>query len=596
MRKRSGAPRAGLRRACTCVLAASIALASSSASAQSKGATAASAKATATASEVTGTVLVIDKDDLVFDVGTDAGADGTMTLDLWRPLSLKHPVTGKVITDRFKIGQIQLTQVRPKISLGRVVGTPSRSPSPGDLILFPKPAALVVAPPLAPAKPDNSTYEEPASPTKPASPAKPATSTSPTSPTAPTVPESAPVAPATPADPDALAVTEMFEGLKNQGITQRIAKYDAFLRAHPQSRFFTVIFEEMIAMKRLLAPSAPSAPATPAKTEPVLLNKPAAVIGVPGQPLRVGVEIANTDGAILQYRKTGDVLYAPLPMKEADGHYFAVDIPAAAIGDRELQYFIEAVNEGRTTSVVGAPDSPLTISIERGARETLPPNGRGSFGLLTDYADYNGLKGNDWASQTEATFAVRYKDLGIRAVRMGFGVFRGASGTIDELDKKGLAGRAVGLTYGTLELEIGMHRLFSMAGRVSLGLLDDGIGAGGQVLARIGSDLGTNLLLGGEILGGVGMRSIIELQLNTFERFPIVLRTEVTNQPAGATPTKSQLGDGIATGSSEVAGRGIVQLGYRITPEFVIAVRGSFQGRNINHAGPGVGGFVGYAW
>ena len=593
MRKRSGAPRAGLRRACTCVLAASIVLATSSASAQPKGTVGAVASAS---SEVTGTVLVIDKDDLVFDVGTDAGASDTMTLDLWRPLSLKHPVTGKVISDRFKIGQIQLTQVRPKIALGRVTGTPSRSPAPGDLILFPKPAAAVAPPPLAPQKPDNSTYEEPAKPAKPAAPSKPSTTTSP----APSAPEAAPSvpvsAPFAPVDADALAVTEMFERLKNQGIPTRIAQYEQFLQAHPQSRFFTVIFEETIALKRLLAPAATASTTKLTKTEPVLLNKPANVTAVPGQPIRVAVEIASTTGAILQYRKAGEALYKPLPMKKTGADYFAAEIPVADIGDREIEYFIEAATENGTMSMVGSSSAPVTIAIEPGFRETPPPNGRGSFGLLTDYADYNGLKGNDWASQTEATFAVRYKDLGIRAVRMGFGVFRGASGTIDELDKKGLAGRAVGLTYGTLELEIGMHRLFSMSARASLGLLDDGIGAGGQVLARIGSDLGTNLLLGGEILGGVGMRSIIELQLNTFERFPIVLRTEVTNQPAGATPTKSQLGDGIAMGASEVAGRGIVQLGYRITPDFVIAVRGSFQGRNINHAGPGVGGFVGYAW
>ena len=134
-----------------------------------------------------------------------------------------------------------------------------------------------------------------------------------------------------------------------------------------------------------------------------------------------------------------------------------------------------------------------------------------------------------------------------------------------------------------------------------MGLLDDGIGGGAQLLARIGNDRGTNLSIGGELLGGVGLRSIVQLELNTFERFPILLRSEVTNQPAGSAPSDVQLGGDppdptIASGPSEVAGRGIVQLGFRVTPELVIAVRGSFQGRTINHAGPGVGGSVGYTW
>ena len=68
------------------------------------------------------------------------------------------------------------------------------------------------------------------------------------------------------------------------------------------------------------------------------------------------------------------------------------------------------------------------------------------------------------------------------------------------------------------------------------------------------------------------------------------------HQPAGASPSKSQLGPDVSAGQSDVAGRGIVQIGFRVVPELTLAVRGSFQGRNINHAGPGLGGSVGYTW
>jgi hypothetical protein len=63
---------------------------------------------------------------------------------------------------------------------------------------------------------------------------------------------------------------------------------------------------------------------------------------------------------------------------------------------------------------------------------------------------------------------------------------------------------------------------------------------------------------------------------------PIVLRSEVTNQPAGT--------------GSDVGVRLIGQVGYRILPHLVLAGRVSYQGRTINHAGPGVGAAVGYAW
>jgi hypothetical protein len=214
--------------------------------------------------------------------------------------------------------------------------------------------------------------------------------------------------------------------------------------------------------------------------------------------------------------------------------------------------------------------------------------------LLSDFADYNRMRGNDHFLQTEGSFGVRLGDTGIRAVRLGFGVYRGVGGSIDDLDKKNLAPRAVGLTYGYLETEIGFARAFSLLARGSIGLIDSGVTGGGQAGFRIGSDLKTNLVLGAELLGGVGARGYAQLELASFERVPIMLRTEVTNQPAGMTPAASD--EHTSTGASQVGGRGIVQVGVKILPELVVSLRGSFQGRTIQHAGPGFGGAVSFVW
>jgi hypothetical protein len=134
--------------------------------------------------------------------------------------------------------------------------------------------------------------------------------------------------------------------------------------------------------------------------------------------------------------------------------------------------------------------------------------------------------------------------------------------------------------------------------------LNDGVAGGAQALVRIGNDQDTNLLLGGEVLGGVGLRGITQLELDTFERVPVLLRIEVTDQPAGflalrdevrpdrpgATPDETSRAEG------DIGTRAIAQVGYRIAPEVEIAVRGSYQGRTIWHAGPGVGGGVKVQW
>jgi hypothetical protein len=148
-----------------------------------------------------------------------------------------------------------------------------------------------------------------------------------------------------------------------------------------------------------------------------------------------------------------------------------------------------------------------------------------------------------------------------------------------------------------VETEIGAHKLFSIIGRTVVGLDEDGVAGGGQILFRIGNDLQTNLILGGELLGGVGLRGITQLELNTFRRFPILLRIEVSNQPAGATATRVEREkEGVSMGGGEVGGRGIAQVGWRILDPLVVSVRGSFQGRTINHAGPGFGAAVSYQW
>src|SRR5262249_12060269 len=154
------------------------------------------------------------------------------------------------------------------------------------------------------------------------------------------------------------------------------------------------------------------------------------------------------------------------------------------------------------------------------------------------------FRGNDRAWQTEGDVGVRFGDVGVRALRTGFGVYRGIGGGIAELDQQGAEGRKVGLTYGYIETELGATQTFSVIGRTVVGLLDRGISGGGQILFRIGNDRRTNLVLGGELLGGVGLRSITALELNTFPRFPILLRTEVTNQPAGSAPRLQKPGSG----------------------------------------------------
>lgn len=522
-------------------------------------------------SEITGVVLDIQDDELILDLGSDRHVADGERVEIWRPLKLKHPVTGKLFTDRFLIGTLELVQVRPSMSLSKPVGALSRDPQKGDIVIAasktPTPSVVPAPTPTGAGTPQPGPYDAPS-----------------------------------PEDAEAVALGKIMDDLRGADPIKRIRVYEDYVRTQPKGRFARVLYEEAASLRRVIDLERQKSSVTsgdPSTRAPILrgFTKPPEAVGA--APLRFSVELSDeATGAILHVRSQGQTAYSSTPMAPMGNGYFGVTVPAERVVAPELSYFIEATGaRGEPIPVVGGPGAPETIEIQAPPTFAKPRKLDATVALSSDYADYNVGEHNDWAWQTEGYFQLRYGDVGVRAVRTGFGVYRGMGGTIEELDVLGLKPRRVGLTYGYVESEIGVHKLFSFIGRTVIGLDEDGVAGGGQLMIRIGNDRQTNLVLGGELLGGVGLRGITQLELNTFKRFPMLFRIEVTNQPAGASVSAAQFSEGgISTGAGQVGGRGIAQIGWRILDPLVVSVRGSFQGRTIKHAGPGGGAAVSYQW
>ena len=572
--------RRGLRTWLTCAAIVSPLLSASTVCAQggdadAQGAVERTAPTPAASTIVTGTVLGIDGEDIVLDLGSSKGAADGSVVELWRPFKLRHPVTGQTLTDRFRIGALRFVQVQKKLALARPEGTLAREPAPGDIVLLARAAS--------PSQPN---------PSEPRAPARARTTEREVASSAPGT--ASPARDASPLDAEGRELCAIFESLKGQPIAKRIARYEQYLQAHPQGTYAGVLWEEADALRQLLAGSA-ARPASGA-SETVAFAPPSSALA--HEPLTLGVEIAGAAGAVLHVRHAGEVAYQSSPMRPAGARYYRATIDPAQMEAPEVQYFIEAVNAGGTAiPAVGTADAPHRIEVHESPRPLAPSRPAASVSIFTDYADYNRLRGNDYAWQTEGQFGLRYADKGVRAVRSGFGVYRGLGGSVYELDSLGRQPRRVGLTYGYLEGEFATSNIIGFIGRLAFGLNDDGVNAGGQFFLRLGNDRLTNLLLGGEVLGGIGTRGIAELQWNTLPRVPFVLRTEVTNQPAGATPSGStDPSSNLAVGRGDIGARAIVQVGYRLAPELTVAVRASYEGRTIQHAGPGAGAGVTYSW
>ncbi|MEA2753002.1 MAG: hypothetical protein QOI41_7145 [Myxococcales bacterium] len=505
------------------------------------------------------TVVAIDSGELVVDIGSTKGVHDGDVLELWRPVRLRHPVTGQVLVDRFRIGSLRLTQVRSTLSLSVVEGALSRPPATGDVVVLPE-RGLDASASAAAAKP---------TPPLAARASAPGTGTA-TATAATTV--TAPVATAAPADGDALALGEMMTALTGSDPAHRALAYETFTRAHPRSRFARVLREEVEALR------------APARTEHTYQSSAPKLDRVrAGEPQSFAVELDPAFvGAVVHVRHKGAAGYRSLPMENVGPRYWAATLPGDAITDGGMEYFVEGVpKESAVVAVIGTAATPRDVAVEALPGSPRPPGTLAQVALQSEYASFNAKRANDYVWQTEGSVGWRLHDQGIRAIRSGFGVLRGEGGPLKDLDELGKAPKTVGLTYGYVEAEIALSHAYALIARPILGLRERGITGGAQAFVRVGNDLQTNLSIGGEVLGSVGQRGIVQLDWRTIRRVPIVLRTEVTNQPAN---------------SSDVGARAIAQVGYQLTNELVVAVRGSYQGRTINHAGPGAGLAVSYQW
>lgn len=537
-------------------------------------------------SAVEGRVLDVQGTDLVLDLGAATGLRDGDVVQIWRPLALRHPVTKRLVSDRFLIGELVLVQVRPSMTLARYTEPLARTPEVGDVVLLPE---IVAAKPAAPAAAASSSP----APTVQASPA-PGTQPAGTTP-------AAQGAAAKPKDIHAQRVSMLMMALRGASPERRAQAYEKLAETDVGTPYATALRDEARALRGAhgAAPTAEPRPQGP--PVPMVYRAPVIEEARAGEPIQLALEIYDAAGAVLHVRAKGKPSYTSLPMQPGSGIYFTVAIPGEEIELPALELFVEATDSlGRAVAVLGSSDLPTVVAVRPVYAEEAPRDFLATVKIATDYADYNRLRGNDYAWQTEGEFGLRIDDTGVRALRSGFGVYRGKGGGVDELDRQGREPREVGLTYGYLEGEFAPVHAFSLIPRVIVGLGDDGVTGGAQMLFRIGNDLETNLVLGGEVLGGVGVRGIAQLELATFERVPILLRTEVTNQPAGAGGGSGRIGpDGepfFAQEGSDVGARGIAEVGYRLVDQLVVRVRGSFQGRTIQHAGPGFGGGVSYSW
>lgn len=508
------------------------------------------------------TVVRIDGDDVFIDVGASRAPRGAV-LDVFRSIEVRHPVTRQPLRDRFLVGRVQVLQAGETLGVARIVGTPWRPLQVGDEVRGDRP--------------------EPVAPTPQEGPVA--------------VPSTAVAAP----DAQTQELLRVWLATLGRSPTERVALYRTFVARNPGFPRRSFVEAEIAALEQWTTSQREqiviAAPPPPEPDPDALLRERVvhAALGsaMHGDPLDVALLLrpgVPVRALMLYVRARGETQYESRRMSlDARGHAIA-RIPQRFVMPPGFDYFVDVVDErGRMFPVVRSAEEPVRVDVSVPEGVPDPSEHRARVRFSVEAVSFHNMDARDAYIVTEGDYLYRTLYDVLYGVRVGYGVLRGQGGTTDDLDMRGLDPQAAGFTYGYTEMELRISDLFAAIARIEIGLgrpessdiERNGLTGGFQLRLRIGPERGTHFLLAGETVPEIGQLASIALHWEVIENFPMQAEVHVTDQPVN---------------SGELAVRGVYELGYRTSDTLAFALRLSYQGRNIKHAGPGVGLAMTFDW
>ncbi len=268
-------------------------------------------------------------------------------------------------------------------------------------------------------------------------------------------------------------------------------------------------------------------------------------------PLPISVEVdgeGHLTGLTLRVRDAAGAWHA-LPFERIDTRSFRATIPATLTAHPHLAYAIQSTDRaGTVRSHFATVEQPHHVDLYgrseaaqvrdqlaryQGHRnalrldlETVAFGGR----RLSDGTD--GGVGTDDYSDAWFDLNVEYVHRPLKLIhdiRFKAGFMRARLPEVD--GEPAVRGSSPGLNYGAAEVNLELHRWFSLGGRLVLGANEVGFVIGAGAVARIGDLAATHLAADIETIGEVGYRADIRFHWTTVPRFPMALGVTFTDWP-----------------------------------------------------------------
>ncbi len=509
----------------------------------------------------TGTIVRVDRGELFIDLGTDAGLEVGQTVEVFRRVEIQHPVTRKVLVDRFPIGTATISEAGRLLSIVDDFEALEPAPRVGDLIDFGR---------RKPELPE-TTASTPGPNTSPSTRPDAATSGSPTDPI--------------------LGIFELTLGLP---IRDRISLWEEWAMANPRSPRLPAVREEIASLSRLLAPTTPTTspsakPPTPTPPSGLTARYAIPTNATPDQPIELYVavlEYERVHSLRLLVRRRGEPTYTSIPLTP-DGRLGArATLDSHWRNPGVIQVRFEAsTTDGAIEVLTGMTDE--TINVAAVERDAIDERNRSRASARFDFVSFWAESDDDQFLRFETDFRYRIGDKVLEAFRMGVGVFKGRGGSTDLLDQGLIDGEDRSINYGFAEVELNGHRLFGLAGRLLVGTYQSAdrtqplsSAFGVAVEARVGEADKTRLYGGIQATEYIGREFWLRVAIAELEGWPMEASVVVSDLPVG-----------------EDYG---VSLGYGVTWQandlFALALRVGWNARTINHSGFTAGTGVVLTW
>jgi hypothetical protein len=494
---------------------------------------------------VKGTVVKIEAGEIYVSLGREKGIAAGSALRIKRAVSLHHPVTKAVVEDWIPIASAQVTDAGAVLSRA-VLGDAAAEIQVGDV------AEVLVDRP------------EPAAP----------------------APEQPNVDPAT------AEVLGLFAAEVGKPIDERIAAWEHYLSVRGGSPYAAAIrrdLDELHALREQLQP-----PRSPRQTAIASVAHHAMASATPGEDLPLVFVLDHPErvaSAYLHYRPRGASTYRSMLLVREHDVYLRGAVPGAIVTAPGVDYFVEvSTPEGRSGFALGSAAAPVAVDVaEAPLLETFGAvPGRSSVRLALDYLDFSTFdkRSGDRTDRMETgTVDFTYRLAGlVESVGVGYGVYAGQGGYADETWDASHPLPRSGFHYGYADIEVGGHASdgvhYSIGGQLIAGVGREGFGMGVEGRVRVGERERTNLALVTRTIDRVGWLSEVRLGTHPIGRALVGVSVGATDQP-----NEGDVGVKLGT-----------ELELLASASVSVLLRGSWQGRNIDHGGLGAGAGVGFRW